>query len=68
MHGQSHITDTHGKKHFKGYNYIHMLANWALRGLVPNYKRVCRKIPVKSMYRMSMRLNGLCWLYKSHKT
>lgn len=43
MHGQSHITDTHGKKHFKGYNYIHMFANWALRGPVPNYKRVGRK-------------------------
>lgn len=31
------------KKHFESYNYIHMLANWALRVLLPNYKRACTK-------------------------
>lgn len=57
-------------KKVKSYNYIHMLANWALRGLLPNYKRAYKEeISLEaSMYRMNMSLNGLCWLYKSCKT
>lgn len=68
-----YYTDIHTrkrKKKVKSYNYIHMLANWALQGLLPNYKRAYKEeISLKaSMYRMNMSLNGLFWLYKSCKT
>lgn len=54
----------------KSYNCIHMLAKWALWGLLPNYERAYKeKISLKaSMYRMNMSLNGLCWIDKSCKT
>lgn len=44
------------KKKVKAYNYIHMLANWALRGLLPNYKKAYKEeISLEaSMYRMNM--------------
>lgn len=47
-----------------------MLANWAPRGFLLNYKGAYKeeKSLKASTYRMDMSLNGLHWLYKSCKT
>lgn len=60
-----YITQTYkrGEKKMKSYYYTHMLANWVLWGLLPNYKRAYKEeMSLKvSMYTMNMSLNGLCW-------
>lgn len=47
-----------------------MLANWALRGLLSNYKRAEKEeiLLTANTHRMNMSLNGLYWLHKSSKT
>ena len=58
-----YTTQTNKKKKeikVKSYNHIQVLANWALWGLLPDYKRAYKEeISQKvSMYRINMSLNG----------
>lgn len=51
-----HTNREEKEKKVKSYNYIHILANWALWGFFPNHKRAYKEeISLKaSMYRMNM--------------